>query len=203
MDGGRVLRALLSMKFERHIATNIAARIGQVLAIVFVFGGFFINPFLVFIGLIIFLGAQAEAEYTQAKSMLKGYTVKDALMLQYHTIDAGETIKTAVQMLLNSQCKNFLVKENSHPVGTLSRNEIIKVLSEKGEDELVHNIMNKELIFLNADSPLEDAYQKAQESKSTLMPVIENKLLIGTIDTENILEFIMIKGAKKKHHKQQ
>ena len=67
MDGGRVLRALLSMKFERYIATNIAARIGQIFAVGFVFVGFFSNPFLVFIGLIIFLGAQAEAQYTQAK----------------------------------------------------------------------------------------------------------------------------------------
>ena len=198
MDGGRVLRALLAMKFERHIATNIAARIGQFLAIGFVFVGFFSNPFLVFIGLFIFLGAQAEAQYTQAKSMLAGYKVKDVLMKEYKTIDASATVKAAVEMLLNGQCKNFLVTENNNPVGTLNRDEIIKILSEQGENEIIHNVMNKSLVFLNPESPLENAYQQAQQHKSTLMPVVVNNQLIGTLDTDNILEFIMVKDAQGK-----
>lgn len=195
MDGGRVLRAILAMKFERHIATNIAARIGQILALGFIILGFYSNPFLIFIGIFIMLGAQAEAQYTQAKSMLKGYKVKDALMKEYHIIDANETIKRAVQMLLNGQCKNFLVMETNKPIGTLSRDEIIKGLSERGENEIIQNVMNRDLIFLNSDSPLENAYQQAQLNKASLMPVLENNQLIGTLDTENILEFIMVKEA--------
>ncbi|HRC32241.1 MAG TPA: site-2 protease family protein [Bacteroidia bacterium] len=196
MDGGRVLRALLSLKYERHIATSKAARIGQFLAIGFVFAGFFLNPFLVFIGLFIFIGAQAEVEYAQAKSMLAGYKVKDVLMKEYNSIDAKETIKTAISMLLNGQSKNFLITENSNSVGTLSRDEIIKALSENGENEIIHNVMNKNLIFLNADSPVEEVYHQAQQHNTTLMPVIENNKLIGVLDTENILEFIMVRDAQ-------
>jgi Zn-dependent protease/predicted transcriptional regulator len=198
MDGGRVLRALLSMKFERHIATNIAAHIGQFLAIGFVFAGFFLNPFLIFIGLFIFLGAQVEADYTQATSMLKGYKVKNVLMKQFSTIDSGETIKTAISMLLNGQNKNFLVTENSHSVGTLSRDEIIKALSEKGENEIIQNVMNRNITFLQEDSPLEEVYLLVQENKAVLMPVLENNKIIGVLDTENILEFIMVKDAQGK-----
>lgn len=195
MDGGRVLRALLSFKMERHKATAIAARIGQLFAIGFVLLGFFGNPFLIFIGLFIFLGAQAEAEYTQAKSILKGFTVNDVLMKQYQTIESSDTIKSAVQLLLNGQCKNFLVMENQQPVGTLDRDEIIKALSSQGENSIIHNVMNKELLFLNAEMPLEDAWQMIQQHK-TLIPVYTNNKLTGTLDTENILEFIMIKNAK-------
>ncbi|HLF53475.1 site-2 protease family protein [Flavobacterium sp.] len=198
MDGGRVLRALLAMKFERQVATNIAARIGQILALGFIFLGFYYNPFLIFIGLFVMLSAQAEAEYTQVKSMLKGYKVKDVLMKHYQKIDAGEKIKAAVQMLLNGQSKNFLVTENDEPVGTLSRNEIIKALSEQGENELIRNAMNSNLIFLNTDALLEEVFQQAQQNKSNLMPVMENNRLIGAIDTENILEFIMVKDILKK-----
>ena len=198
MDGGRVLRALLAMKFERHIATNIAATIGQVIAVGFVIIGFFISPFLIIIGLFIFIAAKAESEYTTAKSILSGYKVKDVLMKEYKTIDANATIKTAVHILLNGQYKYFLVTENNKPIGTLSRDEMIKALSEQGENEIIYNVMNRNLIVLHADSPLENAYQQAQEHKSTLMPVMENNQLIGTLDTENILEFIMVKGAHGK-----
>ena len=195
MDGGRVLRALLAMKFERHIATNIAARIGQVLAVGFVFLGFFSNPFLVFIGFFIFIGAQAETEFTLVKSLLKGYTVRDVLMQHYQTIESNEMVKTAVAMLLNGQSRNFLITENGLSVGTLSREEIIKALSEQGENVVIHDVMNKNLVYLDADSPLENAYQQVQQNNASLMPVMENKRLIGTLDTENILEFIMVKGA--------
>lgn len=195
MDGGRVLRALLAMTFERHIATNIAARIGQILAVGFVILGFYSNPFLIFIGIFIILGAQAEAQYTQAKSTLAGYKVKDVLMKDYRMIDKGETVKKAVQILLNGQSKNFLITENSLPIGTLSRDEIIKALSEKGESEIIENVMSKDLIFLNVNTPLEAAYQQALANRASLMLVMENNQLIGTLDTENILEFIMVKDA--------
>ena len=80
--------------------------------------------------------------------MLSGYKVKDVLMKEYKTVDAGETVKTAVQMLLNGQCKSFLVTENNNPVGTLSRDEIIKALSKKDDNEIIHSVMNRNLIIL-------------------------------------------------------
>ncbi|MDZ4810652.1 MAG: site-2 protease family protein [Bacteroidota bacterium] len=45
MDGGRVLRALLAMKLNRSLATQIAGRIGQVIAMGFVLLGFFWKSF--------------------------------------------------------------------------------------------------------------------------------------------------------------
>jgi len=198
MDGGRVLRAILSYKLKRNVATKIAARIGQILAIGFVFLGFFTNPFLIFIGLFVFMGAQIEADYTESKYMLKGYKVRDILMKQYQTIESNETLETAVKMLLDSQYKNFLVTENSEPIGTLNRDEIIKALSKKDENQFIYTIMNRNLIFLQEDALLEDVFELIYKNKSSLMLVMENKQLLGTLDTENLLEFILIKEAKEK-----
>jgi Zn-dependent protease len=65
MDGGRILRALLSMGCGHFRATQIAARVGQVLAVVFAVAGFFSNPMLVLIGLFVFSGAQDELAYAR------------------------------------------------------------------------------------------------------------------------------------------
>jgi Zn-dependent protease len=74
MDGGRVLRSLLAMVVPYPLATQIAAWIGQGLAIVFAiigFGGFAIfglrgNPFLIFIAFFVFVGAQQEVAMSKA-----------------------------------------------------------------------------------------------------------------------------------------
>ena len=186
------------MKFKRPFATKIAARIGQIIALGFIFLGFYYNPILIFIGLFVMIGAQAESEYTKLQSMLKGYVVKDVLIKNYQTLEADQTIQTAVKMLLNGQIKNFLVTENNNPTGTLSRNEIIKALTDQGEMEIIRNVMDRNLIFLKSDLPLEEAFQRAQQNKSNLMPVMENNQLIGVLDTENILEFIMINHSREK-----
>jgi len=199
MDGGRVLRAILSMRMDRKDATNIAAKVGQLLAMGFVFLGFYANPFLIFIGLFIFLGAQAEASTAQTRFMLAGSTVNDVVMHHYETIDASETVSTAVHMLLNGQAKTFLVTQDGNPVGTLSRDEIILALSQSGGDSPVHSIMNKDLLFLQADTPLENAYLQMQQHRSSLMPVMADHKLLGTVDKENILEFLMVKHATEKN----
>lgn len=63
MDGGRVLRALLAMKFSHLTATRVAARTGQVLACGFALFGFFANPMLMLIAIFVFSGAQEELQY--------------------------------------------------------------------------------------------------------------------------------------------
>jgi Zn-dependent protease len=67
MDGGRVLRALLAMAMPYAQATQIAARIGQGLAVVFGIFGLFGNPLLIFIAFFIFVGAQQEAAMARSK----------------------------------------------------------------------------------------------------------------------------------------
>ncbi|PWA07396.1 site-2 protease family protein [Flavobacterium psychrotolerans] len=199
MDGGRVLRALLSLKLQRHVATKIAARIGQLLAIGFIFLGFFGNPFLIFIGIFIIMGAQIELDFTVSKYLLEGDRVSDVLMTTYQSIDAQEKLRTAIDLLLNSQDRNFLITENGKPVGTLNRDQIIQGLSSGGDNEIIKNVMNKNLVYLEADALLENIFELVYKNKSHLMLVRKDEKLIGTLDTENLLEFILIKEAKSKN----
>lgn len=195
MDGGRVLRALLGFRLGHAQATKIAAAIGQVLAMVFVFIGFFYNPFLVFIGLFIFLGAQAEAAYAQSKFMLKGFTVNDVVMHDIPVIDGNASIAEAVRTLLNSQNRNFVVNHMGKTVGTLSRDQIIRALGEHGEHISVNNIKDGEMVILSPDMPLEEAWHRMQRERKPLMLVMSNGDLTGVVDEENLAEFILVQTA--------
>lgn len=95
MDGGRVLRALLATRMEYTRATHIAANIGQAMALLFGFLGFFTNPFLLFIALFVWIGAGQEASMTQLKSALGGIPIGRAMITDYRTLSPGDSLGRA------------------------------------------------------------------------------------------------------------
>jgi len=197
MDGGRILRALLSFKFSREKATRIAAGIGQFIAILFFFVGFYFNIWLVLIGVFIFLGAGAEAEFEISKTALSGHKVRDVLMKKFIVLLPEDTLEKAVQYLLDGQAQEFVVAKNEKVLGILSRDELIKGLSADGNKSKVSDAMRKDYLTLDPDMPLQEVYQKIMQTKCPVAPVMENGKFIGIVDKENIDEFIMVKRAMK------
>lgn len=195
MDGGRVLRALLSLKYSRLKATRIAVYAGQFIAILFVFLGFSYSPMLIFIGLFIFLGAQAEAHAEEIHATLKGVRVADVLMHRYSVLKPDESLSNAVHLLLDSQEHSFIVQENNKIKGTLSRKDIIEGISKYGSNIPVEKVMQSEVFTIKANDLLDDVMQKFSKNREAIVPVLDGEQLMGVLDLENITEFIQIQGA--------
>ncbi|MDH5198740.1 MAG: site-2 protease family protein, partial [Gemmatimonadota bacterium] len=69
MDGGRVLRALLALRWPYVRATRWAATAGQVIAVALGFSGVMLpSPILVLIALFVFSGARAEARMVESSA---------------------------------------------------------------------------------------------------------------------------------------
>ncbi len=195
MDGGRILRALLAFLMDRTKATRIAAGIGQFLAMIFVFLGFFYNFWLVFIGLFIFIGAGSEAAFEKTRSALAGLTVKDALMKRFTILSPDDNLGRAVDALLNSQETEFVVAEDRVPIGLLGKNEIIRGLTDRGKEALVTELMNRDFIVVGSDTKLEDFLQQVLRSDQGIAVVMNGSALEGLIDRENIRETLLINEA--------
>lgn len=96
MDGGRVLRALLAMMMDHTKATMIAARVGQVLAVVFAVVSFFGPSMLLFIAVFVFLGAQQELAYARFRSGAATRKVADVMFSGYSAIPTGTPVNHAL-----------------------------------------------------------------------------------------------------------
>jgi hypothetical protein len=198
MDGGRVLRALLSLRMPRVKATQIAGGLGQFMGIAFVFFGLFYNPILVLIGIFIFLGAQAEVTHTTQNALLKGFSVQDVVMRTFPIIAFDAPLSKAIEKLLEGQSTHFVVVKDDAPIGTLSREDIMRGLKDGGDSSAVEKVANLSPLKLSAYEPLENAYKTMSSGSKKVALVFEENLFLGMIDLENISEFIMVKLALAK-----
>lgn len=71
MDGGRIFRAFLSLFVTRQRATNIAATTGKIFASFLVLSGIFGQPFLIVLGVFIWMAGEGERRYVVAESTRK------------------------------------------------------------------------------------------------------------------------------------
>lgn len=75
MDGGRVLRAFLAMQLPYVQATEIAAKVGQAVAVVLGLVGLYLRmPILFLVALFVFLAAQAEARMARMDQLYQGFS---------------------------------------------------------------------------------------------------------------------------------
>ena len=198
MDGGRMLRALLSFKMSRLKATEWAVSIGKFFAILFVFWGFSNNPFLIFIALFIVIAASGELHQVRSKSLLKGHVVKDILHQDFHLLNGGQAISDAVKLLLDVQDHHFLITENKEVVGTLSKTAIIQGLTKHGENIPVRQVMQKNILWLKPDMPIVEAQEAMLKKGISVAPVRVENRLIGILEMENLNEFLLVQAARNK-----
>jgi Zn-dependent protease/predicted transcriptional regulator len=196
MDGGRVLRALLAMKLGRVKATQIAAGIGKLLAFGFIVMGFYSNPFLIFIGLFIIFGANAEEQMVTTQALIVELTAKNAMMTNFISLEKEEPISKAIELLLDSQAKSFLITDQGTPYGIIDRKDIIRGIKEFDENQSVQYIAQKELTFVQSTTPLNEVFLEFRRTRTPLILVMDHDHLAGIIDTDNIAELIMVHNAR-------
>jgi Zn-dependent protease/CBS domain-containing protein len=198
MDGGRVLRAVLATRLGRRRATAIAANVGQGMAILLGLVGFFHNPFLVFIAIFIFLGAQAEAGVVEMQSTLGALRVRDAMITRFRTLSANDSLGRAVDELLAGSQQDFPVVEGDEPVGILRRNDLVKALAENRRDAPVVQFMCRDCGSVDHADLLTPTMESMHARQCSTVPVTQAGRLIGLLTLENVSEMMMINSAIEK-----
>ncbi len=195
MDGGRLFRSALSIYMSRMKATRIAKDIGQVFAIIFIFAGLFLNPFLIVIGFFIFLGAKGEYEMMKYQDILKNYIVEDILQTDYEKIDAEDSLGEAADKLMHISDNGFVVISGGDYAGILTKNNLIKGLSVHGKKGRIKDVMSENIKSTSPDTTLFDAFKNMQQNKYDMIPVFDKDKFKGILNLDNINEFFMIQKA--------
>ncbi|TPV92758.1 MAG: site-2 protease family protein [Myxococcales bacterium FL481] len=197
MDGGRVLRALLALRFDHARATKIAATAGRVMAVGFGIVGYFFNPMLILIAVFVFVGAHQEAQAAHAKSLLLGIPVAQAMITEFHALDVDDPLDAAVQALLASDQKDFPVIAGANVAGMLSRDHLLRALARgPAGDVSVGSAMSTKCEPVHPHEMLDDVFARMQQAECQALPVLQANRLVGLVTLENIAEWMMVANTR-------
>lgn len=126
MDGGRVLRALLAMKFSRLTATRIAAGLGMVLSLAFVVVGVFYNLILMLVGSFVFMSALTELRRMKTSAERIPKVIAPLLRSDYRIISKDLTLQQAMQELITGNVGFLVCSDEKQQYAVLSAEDIIR-----------------------------------------------------------------------------
>ena len=192
MDGGRALRA---MRMDYVRATQIAATIGQGMALLFGLVGLFGNATLLFIAFFIWIGASQESSATQMKNAISGIPVGRAMLTDYKSLSPRDPLSRMSQLILAGSQHDFPVIDNDRVVGVVTRDDFLAALTRHGENIAISAVMNKDLPEVDSYEMVENALMRIQESGIPALPVTHAGQLVGIVTAENITEYLMIRSA--------
>ncbi|MDO9500408.1 site-2 protease family protein [Falsiroseomonas sp.] len=198
MDGGRVLRALLSMRLGSRRATDLAAGIGQALAFALGLIGLLNGaPLVVFVALFVWLGAQAEAQSVQMRELSRGMRAEDAMITRFESLPVSARIADAAELLIRTAQTDFPVVDGGGRLrGILTRSDLVRALQQAGPDAPVLEAMQREVPVVAHRAPLEDALRVMQEAAGPIGVVDAAGRLIGVLTHENLGEMLMLETAR-------
>ena len=207
LDGGRVLRAALwAVRKDIAWATRWAARVGHLVAMLFIvagivlaFAGDWLNGmWLAFIG--IFVDNAGRSSYGQIalRKMLDGHTVAEVMSDGCALVPPQLTLDVFVEQYLMGEARRC------YPVGT--RDAVVGLLTIHGLRQVPASLWREKRVIdamtplpalriVSPETPLWDALRHMTADGVNQLPVLSDGRLVGMVSREHLISFLHARSA--------
>jgi len=199
MDGGRVLRSLLSRRMDPVLATRRAVSIGQTFAMLLMLVGIW-NLWLTLIGIFLFIAAQLEERSAVFQSVLETVHLEDIMLTDFATLSPADTLEDALDKAVHTLQDDFPVIRGSDMVGVISRQKILEALRAEGNG-YVQSVMNRIFEVAQKKESLASAFRKLTARNLSIIPVVEDQRLVGIVTLQNLMHSMALLAESRKLRK--
>ena len=200
LDGGRMLRAVLTRRMDYLLATRRAVTIGQAFAIVFFVLGMY-NLWFTVVGLFIFVAAQLEERTIEFQSVLETVRMEDVMLTEFSTLSPADTLEHALSKAVHSLQDDFPVVRGNNMVGVISRQKILDAL-RFGGNAYVQSVMNSAYDIAERGETLASAFRKITSKNLSIIPVVEGEHLVGIVTLQNLMHSMGMLAESRKLQRQ-
>jgi CBS domain-containing protein len=152
---------------------------------------------LVFVALFVYLGATQEGAAARGRIFTAGFPVKAAMITDFRTLQHGDTIRDAGDLLLKTSQHDFPVMLGEAVVGLLTRAALVRAMMTQGPEAYVAGAMDRDFKRATPDAPLSEVLPKLTGPERCVLVMDGEDKLAGILTSENVSEFILLRQAAR------
>lgn len=176
LDGGRILRGLLTMRIGWVRATVWAASIGQIAAVLLILVGLMQDFWLVLAGLLVLPAANGELRYALAVRQFANRSVGEVVRSELIAIRLATTISEAAELSVATPLADFLLVDRDRAVAYLSAPRLwARVRSDEPGTQSVAAVAEPLADPIPGETPVEDAIAFFIQGGPEIAPVIDTR----------------------------
>jgi len=206
LDGGRILRAIIWWSTgDANRSTKIAARTGQVVALLFILLGIFRffdgegigGLWIAFIGWFLMQAAGASYASVTLTAGLNGVRVSDVMSRDCIPVDGNMNVERFVEEhLLRSGRRCFVIEQGGEMVGLVTPHEVKDIDRPKWPFTTLYDIMRPidQVHTVSPSTPVMEALETMGRDDVNQLPVVLDHHLEGVISRANVIQFLQTRA---------
>jgi stage IV sporulation protein FB len=190
LEGGRMIRSVLSRYWGRQRATMVVAQCSLFVAFaLMLLAAFTATALWALLSLVIAIGSTREAQMALYRNQIQGKVVRAAMQPTLRSLKPGDSIGLAEKYLSFDGQQSFPVVLGTDVVGVLAGNRIRDGISRLGRNAYISEIMDRGVVCVGPDQSLEMVLVVVQNIERTPIIVMEEGKVVGMLTHSSVSEF--------------
>lgn len=200
MDGGRILRGVLTPRTGLVRATQIAAAVGKVFAVLFAIVGLASgNILLLLVAFFVYVGAEGESRHVLTRTLLGELKVGDVMTPRSAVVSADDSVAEVADRMLREKRLHFPVTDASGVVGVVALEAIRRLPPAQWSELRVRDSMSPAVV-VSVDDKVRDALGLFAQHRVPQLCVVADGRLVGTVSEVEVVRGLKLRELSEAQH---